>query len=116
MDPRNEVYLEAAYKQLAQVGIKSPDRIRQINEEFQQARQMLRKTLGAKYDSEMHGHKQALQGFMQKNKVTSPLLAARMAMEAFDRSPEKPNDPLGVAKLMIMAAALDLLDPEIFRN
>lgn len=116
MTPRNnEEYLREAFKQLEAAGINSPHTLKRINDEFQASRETLRQTMGSTYDQRISEYKQMLHELMHKFKVGA-LLAARHAIEQLQKPEHKDTDPLGIAQMMFMAAALDILEPQIRNN
>lgn len=116
MDERNREYLQKGFGSLENAGMQTPASIQRANAEYEQARKLLRETMGANYDKHLSDYRKMLQELMHKFKV-GPLMAANHAIQRLQLPENKHVDTEdGKAQLMFMAAALDLLEPDLRRN
>jgi hypothetical protein len=116
MDDRNREYLTKGFDALEQAGMQTPQSIARANAEYEQARKLLREAMGSNYDNIISDYRKMLQELMHKFKI-SPLMAASHAIERLSLPENKHVDTEdGKAQLMFMAAALDLLEPDLKRN
>jgi hypothetical protein len=117
MDSRNEEYLKGAFKQLHAAGFRTPDELKAIQDSFVHARDMLRQSLGSKYDSMLSDYKKIIQDTAHRFKINA-LMATDHCMKSLD-SPTAPymtDEEKDGSKALFMAAALDLIEPDIGRN
>jgi hypothetical protein len=89
MDERNQEYLAGAFKQLHAAGFRTPQEMREIQDAFVFARNMLRQSLGSKYDSTLSDYKKIIQDTAHRFKVTA-LMSADHCMKSLD-APTAPN-------------------------
>ena len=83
--------------------------------QFQQARQMMRNVMGVNYEKRISDYKGMLQDVMKKFNL-QPLMACEHCILELEQKHHKSIDPDGWAKLCFLAAALDMVEPEVRRN
>lgn len=116
MDDRNKEYLRKGFDGLEAAGMQTPQSIARTQAEFERARGVLREAMGVNYDKQLSDYKKMLQELMHKFKIGA-LMAADHAIKRLQLPENKHADTTnGMAQLMFMAAALDLVEPDIRRN
>lgn len=78
----------------------------------QQARKMMRAVMGNKYDQRIKEYKDMLLEVQKKFQLQNVLMACYHCLTELDQKHHKDIDPDGWARAAILAATLDMIEPQ----
>jgi hypothetical protein len=84
----------------------------QLELQCQQARNMMRNLMGVKYEQRMKQYKDMLLEVQKKFQLPNVMMACSHCLAELDQPHHKQIDPDGWARAAILAATLDMIEPQ----